>query len=48
MIQLNQMQLISQTPSQVEITKMLSTSQCESRIIDCYCRELISEEEIGY
>ena len=34
MIQLNLIQLTSQTPSHVEITKMLSTSQPESRIIE--------------
>ena len=33
-IQMNQMQLNSQTPSPTEITKTLSTSQPESRIID--------------
>ena len=35
MIQLDGMQLTSQTLNHVEITKTLSTSQCESRIIDC-------------
>ena len=35
MIQMNRMQLISLAPYHVEITKILSTSQCESRIIDC-------------
>ena len=35
MIQLNRIQLTSQTPSHVEISKMLSTSQPESRTIDC-------------
>ena len=35
MIQLNRIQLTSQTPNHVEITKILSTSQRESRIIDC-------------
>ena len=34
MIQSNRIQLTSQTPSHVEITKMLNTSQSESRIID--------------
>ena len=34
MIQLNRINIISQTPSHVEITKMLSTNQPESRIID--------------
>ena len=34
-IQLNRIQLISQTTNHVEITKILSTSQSESRIIDC-------------
>ena len=34
MIQLNRMQLTSQTPGLVEITKMLSISQPESRTID--------------
>ena len=33
MIQMNQMQLTSQTPSPTEITKTLSTSQPESGII---------------
>ena len=35
MIQLNRIRLTSQTPNNVEITKILSTSQRESRIIDC-------------
>ena len=35
MIQLNRIQLPSQTPNHVEITKILSTTQRESRIIDC-------------
>ena len=35
MIQLSRIQLTSQAPNHVEITKILSTSQCESRIIDC-------------
>ena len=35
MIQLNRIQLTSQTPSHVEITKMLSTDNRESKIIDC-------------
>ena len=34
MIQLNRIQLSSQTPDHVEITKILSTSQRASRIID--------------
>ena len=34
MIQMNQMQLTSQTRSPTEITKTLSTSQPESRIVD--------------
>ena len=34
MIQLNQIQLTNQTTNHVEITKILSTSQRESRIID--------------
>ena len=34
MIQLNRMQLTSQPPGHAEITKMLSTSQSESGIID--------------
>ena len=33
MVQLNRIQLTSQTPNHVEITKILSTSQCESKII---------------
>ena len=33
MVQLNRIQLTSQTPNHVEITKILSTSQCESTII---------------
>ena len=37
MIQLNRIQLTSQTANRVEITKMSSTSQRESKIIDCYC-----------
>ena len=36
MIQLNRIQLASETRNHVEITKILSTSQRESRIIDCY------------
>ena len=35
MTQLNRIQLTSQTPNHVEITKILRTSQCESRIINC-------------
>ena len=35
MIQLNRIQLTSQAPNHVEITKILSTSQRESKIIDC-------------
>ena len=34
MIQLNRIQLTSQTPNHVEITKILSPSQRKSRIID--------------
>ena len=35
MIQLNRIQLTSQTPNHVEMTKILSISQQENRIIDC-------------
>ena len=35
MIQLNRIQLTSQTPNHVKMTEILSTSQRESRIIDC-------------
>ena len=35
MIQLNRIQLTTQTKNHVEITKILSTSEHESRIIDC-------------
>ena len=35
MIQLNRIQLTSQTTNHVEITKILSTSQRESGITDC-------------
>ena len=35
MIQLNWIQLASKTTNQVEITKILSTSRRESKIIDC-------------
>ena len=35
MIQLNRVQLTSHTTNHVEITKILSTSQRESRNIDC-------------
>ena len=35
MVQLNRMQLTSQTPTYFEIIKVLSTNQPESRIIDC-------------
>ena len=38
MIQLNRMQLTNQTTNHVQITKILSTNQRESRIIDCYCQ----------
>ena len=38
MIQLNRIQLTNQTTNHVEITKILSTNQRESRIIDCYCQ----------
>ena len=37
MIQLNRIQLTGQTPNQVEITKILITSQRESKIFDCKC-----------
>ena len=47
MIQPNRIQLTSQTTNNVVITKILSTSQSESRIIDCYYQKLISEEETG-
>ena len=36
MIQLNRIQLTSQATKNVEITKILSTSQREFRILDCY------------
>ena len=48
MIQLNQIQLPSQTPSHVEITKMLSTIQPESRIIECQCQKLISVSSVDW
>ena len=48
MIQLNRIQLTSQTPNHVEITKIVSTSQSESKIIDCYCQKSISLEETWY
>ena len=35
MIQLNRIQSTSQITSHAEITKMLSTSQPKSRLIDC-------------
>ena len=35
MIRLNRIQLTSQTTNHVEITKILSTSQRQSKIIDC-------------
>ena len=35
MIQLNRIQLTSKATNHVEITKILSTSQRESKIIDC-------------
>ena len=38
MIQLNGIQLTSQTTNHAEMTKILSTSQRKSRIIDCYCQ----------
>ena len=34
MIQFDRIQLTSQTQNHVDISKILSTSQCESRIID--------------
>ena len=37
MIQLNRIQLSSQITNHVEIPKILSTSQSESRILDCQC-----------
>ena len=48
MIQLSRIQLTSQTPSHVENTKMLSTSQPESTFIHCKCQKLISVVETGY
>ena len=48
MIQFSQIQLTCQKPSHVEITKMLSTGQSKSGIIDCWCKKVISEEEAGY
>ena len=50
MIQLNRIQLTSKTASHVEITNMLSTSQSESRIVDCLFQQLKirSGEETGY
>ena len=47
MIQLNRIQLASQTPSHIEITKMISTSQPKSRIINSWCQKLISAETTG-
>ena len=35
MIQLNRIQFTSQTPNHAEITKILSTGQCESGISNC-------------
>ena len=35
MIQLNRIKLASETPNHVKIAKTLSTSQGESRIVDC-------------
>ena len=35
MVQLNRIQLTSQTPNHAEMTTILSTSQGESKIIDC-------------
>ena len=35
MVQLNRIQLTSHTPNHVEMTTILSTSQRESKIIDC-------------
>ena len=42
---MNRIQLTRQTPNHVEITKIVSTSQPESKIINCYCQKLISTEE---
>ena len=35
MIQLNRIQLTSQTPCHVELNKILSAGQPKSRVIDC-------------
>ena len=48
MIQLNRIQLTSQTTNHIEITEILSNSQSESRIIDCYCLKFTSEKETAY
>ena len=45
MIQLNRIQLTSQTPNQVEMTKILRISQRESRIMNAsVCLEYASSE----
>ena len=41
MIQLNQIQLTSQTTNHVVITKILSTNQSESRIIGCHWQKFL-------
>ena len=40
MIQLNRIQLTSQTTNHIESTKILSTSQRQIRIIDCYRQKI--------
>ena len=46
MIQLNRIQLTNQTTNHVESTKMSSTSQYESWIIDCYCQNLFLKRRL--
>ena len=46
MIQLNRIQLTNQTTNHVESTKMSSTSQYESRIIDCYYQNIFLKRRL--
>ena len=47
MIQPNQIKLTSQTKNHVEITKILRTSQHESRIVDCYCQSWFLKRKLN-
>ena len=47
MIHLNQIQLASQTTNNLEIIKILSTSQRESRIIHCYSQNWFLKKRLA-